>query len=107
MRWWLLLEEFKVTIVDKLVKSIVVIDFLSHIKYDGDYALVQDGFQDKNMSSISIKTPWFVDIANYLAIVEVPPHFWWKQKKCLIRESSPFKWIDVILCLCGPNMVLW
>lgn len=75
IRWLLLLQEFNVTIVDKPRKSNVVVDFLSQIKHDGDCAPVQDEFLDEFFFSISIKNPWFVNIANYLVTAEVPPHF--------------------------------
>lgn len=98
IRWLLLVQDFNVTIIEKLGKANVVEDFLSQIKKDnGDCAPMQDEFLDENLFSISIKTPWFIDIANYLATSKFPPKFTSKQKNHIVQESAMFKWINEML----------
>jgi hypothetical protein len=66
-RWLLLLQEFDITIVDKLGKENVVADFLSRITNEGEAIPVEDTFPDEHIFTLSTNTPWFADIANYLA----------------------------------------
>ncbi|KAH9329223.1 hypothetical protein KI387_001331, partial [Taxus chinensis] len=66
IRWLLLLQEFDVTIVDKLGKDNVVVDFLSRMENNNEEQVVDDSFPDEHLFSISTRTPWYADIANYL-----------------------------------------
>jgi hypothetical protein len=49
---------------------------------------VKDSFPNENLFAISIKSPWFVDIANYLSTGKLPPHFSPKEKQRIIRQSA-------------------
>ena len=42
-------------------------DFLSRINTYGENFPIVDSFPDENLFSISIQSPWFADIANYLS----------------------------------------
>lgn len=66
IRWLLLVQEFDISILDKLGKHNVVAIFLSRLNHDADKDLVNDAFPDENIFSISFQIPWFVDIENYL-----------------------------------------
>lgn len=66
-RWLLLLQEFNITIIDQLGKENQVADFLSHLNTEGENVLVFYEFPDEHLFAKSTHTPWFVDIANYLA----------------------------------------
>jgi hypothetical protein len=72
-RWLLLLQEFDITIVDRLGKENVVVDFLSRLKPDDD-TLVDDSFSDEYLFVVSAHSPWYVDITNYLVAGKLPPH---------------------------------
>ena len=61
--------------MDKPSKANVVVDFLSCILSEKEDVPVQDYFLDEQLFAISIHSPWFVDIANYLATGNLPPHF--------------------------------
>jgi hypothetical protein len=63
-RWFLLLQEFNILILDKPGKENVILDLLSRNTSEGDHAPVQGTFLDENLSSLSINTPWFAYIAN-------------------------------------------
>ena len=55
------------TIVDKLGKENVVVDFLSRLDLPtGEEGMVDDQMPDEHLFAISVLSPWFADIANYL-----------------------------------------
>lgn len=64
IRWLLLLQEFNITIANKLGKSNVVANYLSKLSKNGNGEQVHNSFPDERLFEISIHTPWFVDIAN-------------------------------------------
>jgi hypothetical protein len=73
-RWLLLLQEFDITIVDRLGKENVVVDFLSRLHINDDNSLVDDSFLDEHLFVISAHSPWYEYIANYLVAGKLPPH---------------------------------
>ena len=80
--------------------------FLSKLTHVGDKELIDDAFLDEHLFSISIHTPWFVDIANYLATGKFPQHFTYKEKCNIIRKSDPFSWIRGYLFKKGLDHIL-
>ena len=67
IRWLLLLQQFDLTIVDKPSKENVVVDFLSRLTLPtGEEGMVDDQLLDEHLFTISVLSPWFVDIENYL-----------------------------------------
>ena len=68
------LQEFNITIIDQPGKENMIADFLSRLTHNDDNVLVDDTFPDEHVFVVSIKTPWFADIANYLVIGKVPAH---------------------------------
>jgi hypothetical protein len=73
-RWLLLLQEFDITIVDRLGKENVVADFLSRLNKNDDNSPVDDSFPDQHLFAVSAHSPWYEGIANYLVAGKVPPH---------------------------------
>ena len=49
-------------------------DFISRMKNEDDDILVDDSFPDEHLFSISVNTPWFADMENYLATRKLPSH---------------------------------
>ncbi len=79
-RWLLFLQEFDITIVEKPRRANVVADYLSRIHHDkNDTTLIDDTFPDEYLFHIGIKTPWYVDIANYIAPNKIPKNFSYKE----------------------------
>lgn len=67
IRWLLLLQQFDLTIVDKPGKENVVANLLSRVNFPvGEEGMVDDKMPDERLFSISVLSPWFVDITNYL-----------------------------------------
>ena len=84
IRWILLLQEFDVEIRDKKGVENVVADHLSWLKNPEEgfenESSIKEEFPDEYLFSISI-TPWYVDIANFLASEILPPNLSYQQKK--------------------------
>eukprot|EP00253_Pinus_taeda_P026684 PITA_26684 len=87
-RWLLLLQEFDITIVDKLGKDNVVAIFLSRIEHDGKETSIEDDFMNEHLFVVSANTPWYADIANYLVTGKVPRHLSYKEQRKIIHQST-------------------
>jgi hypothetical protein len=72
--WLLFLQEFDITILEKLGKSNFIVDFLSRLTNKGGIDPVEDTFPDEHLFALSINTLWFVDIVNYLVVGRLPQH---------------------------------
>ena len=56
-RWLILLQEFDITIKDRLGKENLVVDFLSRMPKPVDTAAVEDQFPNEHLFVVTIKTP--------------------------------------------------
>eukprot|EP00253_Pinus_taeda_P017426 PITA_17426 len=87
-------EEFDITIRDRPGKENPVADFLSRVPKSIEIAAVEDQFPDEHLFAVAVQTPWYADVANYLAVgadMEI--------KRC-IREDEIF---DILkACHDGP-----
>eukprot|EP00253_Pinus_taeda_P032177 PITA_32177 len=107
IRWFLLLQQFHLTIIDNPGKENVVADFLFIVNLPtGEEGMVDDQMLDEHLFSISVLSPWFVDIANYLVSTQFPPHLSSKEKSKIVRKSTPFTWIGGNLFKLGPDQIL-
>jgi len=70
-----LLQEFYLTILDKLGQENVVANFLSWLDNSPQKGLVEDTCLDKYLSFLSLQIPWFIDIVKYLVTEKFPQHF--------------------------------
>lgn len=105
--WLLLLQQFDLTIVDNPGKENVVVDFLSRLDFPiGEEGIVDDQMPDEHLFAISVLSPWFADIANYLVSAQFPLHLSSKEKSKIVRKSAPFTWIEGNLFKLGPNQIL-
>ena len=48
---------------------------------------------DEHLFSISVLSPWFANIENYLVSAQFPPYLSSKQKSKIVRKSTQFTWI--------------
>jgi hypothetical protein len=64
-KWFLLLQEFDITILHKPGKYNVVVDFLSRITSNENEPAIEDCFPDEHIFAVSTKSPWFAYIANF------------------------------------------
>ena len=105
-RWLLLLQEFNITILDQPRKQNTVADLLSRIQNDNNDVLVEDNFHDEYISAVSIETPWFADISNYLATRKLPLYFSPRDKRKVIKISVSYSWINGELYKIGLDLVI-
>ena len=67
IRWLLLLQQFDLTIFDNLGKENVVVEFLSRLTFPvGEERMVDDQLPDEHLFAISVLSPLFANIENYL-----------------------------------------
>jgi hypothetical protein len=66
------MQEFKIIVLDRPGKDNVVADFLSRIKNEDDDIPVDDSFPVEYLFALSVNTPWFADMENYLATRKLP-----------------------------------
>eukprot|EP00253_Pinus_taeda_P031645 PITA_31645 len=72
--WLILLQEFDITIKDRPGKQNPVAKFLSRMPKPVDAATVEDQFSDEHLFAVVVQTPWYADVANYLAVGKLPKH---------------------------------
>eukprot|EP00253_Pinus_taeda_P031587 PITA_31587 len=68
--------------------------------------MVDDQMPDEHLFAISVLSPWFADIANYLVSAQFPPHLSSREKSKIIRKSASFTWIGGNLFKLGPDQIL-
>ena len=105
-KWLLLLQEFNITIIDRHGKENLVADFMSRIQHDSDTKPVDDTFPNEHFFVVSVQTPWFSDIANYLAIGKIPHHLDPYEKCRIIVQSYNYSWVDNDLFRTGPDLII-
>ena len=105
-RWLLLLQEFNVTIVDRPGKPNVVADFISRLDNYGEATPVNDDFPYEHLFSMSIDSPWFADISNYLVTRKTPPHLSAREKRNIIQKSVAYSWIQGDLFYTGLDLII-
>eukprot|EP00253_Pinus_taeda_P035367 PITA_35367 len=72
----------------------------------GKEVMVDDQMPDEHLFSISVLSPWFADIVNYLVLAQFLPHLSSKEKSKIVRKSAPFTWIGGNLFKLGPDQIL-
>jgi hypothetical protein len=105
-RWLLLLQEFNITLLDRPGKDNVVAEFLSQIKNEDDDIPVDDNFPYEHLFSLSVNTPWFADVANYLATRKLPSHLSPHEKRKIITQSANYSWVGHDLFRTGPDLIV-
>ena len=80
---------------DKKGVENVVADYLSRLKNSEEgfekERSIKEEFPDKYIFSVNI-TPWFADIANFLAFDIFPPNLSYQQKKKFFSDIKHYLW---------------
>jgi hypothetical protein len=100
------LQEFNITVLDQLGKENLAVGFLSRIKHEGDDITIDDSFPDENIFSLSVNTPWFVDMDNYLATRKLQSHLSPHEKRRIVTQSDNYSWVGHELFRTGPDLII-
>lgn len=103
-RWLILLQEFDITIKDRPGKENHVADFISRMPKPMDAAEVEDQFPDEHLFFVTVRTPWYADVANYLGVRKLPKHLTPNERKKIVQRSTKFSWIGGYLFHTGEDM---
>ncbi|RDX67292.1 Retrovirus-related Pol polyprotein from transposon 17.6, partial [Mucuna pruriens] len=97
IRWMLLLQEFNIEIRDKKGVENSVANHLSQIEKESKPIPIQDEFLNEQLLSITMSTPWFADICNFVVASRDAKHYIW---------DDPYLWRiynDQIIRRCIPK----
>jgi len=103
-RWLILLQEFDITIKDRPGKENRVANFLSRMPKTADAAAVEDQFLDEHLFVVTVKMPWYADVANYLVVSKLPKHLMVNERKQIVQRITRFSWIEGYLFHTGADM---
>ena len=108
IRWILLLQEFNIEIKDKKGVENVVADHLSRIVLSNalEPLPIQDTFPDEHLFATFSHSPWYADIANYLASGEIPKEWTQQDKNKFFTEVKQFFWDDPYLFKYCPDQII-
>ena len=86
IRWVLLLQEFDLEIKYKKGCANVIADHLSRVEKPAvqeEEREIAKFFPNEQLFQLSLQTPWYADIVNFLACGIMPPEFSYQQRKKL------------------------
>ena len=78
IRWVLLQQEFDLEIKDKKGSDNVIADHLSRVEkptVQKEGREIAENFPNEQLFQLSLQSPWYADIVNYLAFRIMPPEF--------------------------------
>ena len=109
IRWVLLLQEFDLEIKDKKGSDNVIADHFSRLemivgKEKGTE--LSENFPDEQLFLLSVQTPWYADIVNYLACGVVPPEFSYHQRRKLRTDCKFYIWDEPLLYRRGADVII-
>ena len=81
IRWVLLLQEFDLEIKDNKGSGNVIADHLSRLERIAGIEKGAEIFPDKQLLMLSVQTPWYADIINYLAYGIMPCEFSYQKEE--------------------------
>ena len=96
-------QKFDITILYKLGKDNIVVDFLSRLTISDHCTTNGDSFPDEYIFWISTHSPWYVDKGNYLVVGKFAHQLSSKEKRKIIQQSATYSWIEGNLYHIGPD----
>ena len=105
IRWVLLLQEFGLEIKDKKDSDNVIAYHLSRLERNAGTEK-ENFFPDEQLFMLSVQTPWYANIVNYLTYGVMPFEFsYWKRRKLRI-DCKLYIWDDPLLYRRGAGMII-
>ena len=109
IRWVLLLQEFDLEIKDKKGCDNVIVDHLSRVEkptVQEEEKEIEEHFPDEQLFQLSLQSPWYADIVNFLACGIMPPELSYQHRKKLRTDSRFYIWDDPLLFKRGADMII-
>ena len=109
IRWVLLLQEFDLEIKDKKGSDNVIVDHLSRMEKPTEKEKgteIEENFPNEQLFQVSVQTPWYADIVNFLACGLMPPEFSYHKKRKLRTDARLYIWDDPLLFRREPNQII-
>ncbi|RDX87923.1 hypothetical protein CR513_30535, partial [Mucuna pruriens] len=106
IRWILLLQEFDIEIRDKKGAENYVADHLSRIGKESESMPTRDEFSNEQLLHITMLTPWFADICNFVAASQFPPEAFQLYREKLRSDAKYYIWDDPYLWKLCSNQVI-
>ena len=100
IRLALLLQEFDLEIKVKKGCDNVIANHLSRVEkpiVQDEEREIAENFPDEQFFQLSLQSPWYADIVNFLACGIMPPEFIYQQRKKLRTDSRYYIWDDPLL----------
>ena len=108
-RWVLLLQEFDLEIKDKKACDNVIADHLSRVEkptVQEEGREIAENFPDEQLFQLSLQSPWYADIVNFLACGIMPQEFSYQQRKKVRTDSRYYIWDDPLLVKRGADLII-
>ena len=109
IRWVLMLQEFDLEIKDKKGSDNVIANHLSRLEMTARNEKgteITENFPNEQLFLLSVQTPWYADIVNYLACGVVLLEFSYQQRRKLRTDCRFYIWDDPLLYRRGANMII-
>ena len=67
---------------------------------------IAEKFLDEELFQLSLQSPWYDDIVNFLAYGIMPPEFSYQRRRKLRIDSKYYIWDDPLLFKRGANLII-
>lgn len=64
------------------------------INNEGETNPIEDNFPNENLFIVPVKSPWSLDITNYLSTRKLPSHLSSREKHKIIKTGTLYSWIQ-------------
>ena len=105
----LLLQEFDVEIRDKKDSDNVIVYHFSRVEkttVQEEGREIAKKISDEQLFQLSLQSPCYADIVNFLACGIMPPEFSYQQRKKLRTDSRYYIWDDPLLFKRGADLII-
>eukprot|EP00253_Pinus_taeda_P007760 PITA_07760 len=91
-------------IQDRPGKENLVADLLSRVPRTDYAVVVEEQFLDEHLFAVTVKTPWYANVVNYLVVGKLPKHLTPRERKLIVQHNTQFSWIRGYLFHIGADM---
>ena len=109
IKWVLLLQEFDLEIKEKKGCDNVIADHLSRVEKPAvqeEEREIAENFPDEQLFHLSLQSPGYADIVNFLACGIILPEFSYEKRKKLRTDSRYYIWDGPLLFRRGADLII-